>query len=129
MTSYDVVTFGETMLRLTPPHEQRIEQTKQFNIEVGGSESNTAVGLARLGLNVAWFSRLPNTPLGQMVAQQIRRYGVDTSHVVWADEDRLGLYFWEDAQPPRANQVIYDRQHSAVSRMESTELPDSLFAK
>lgn len=128
MNNYDVVLLGETMLRLTPPNGQRIAQTKQFDIEIGGTESNTAVGLARLGLQVAWLSRLPNSPLGEFVAQNIRRYGVDTQHVVWADESRLGLYFWEDAAAPRPNLVIYDRKHSAISQMVPQELPRDLFA-
>ena len=127
MNSYDVVLLGETMLRLTPPNGQRIAQAKQFDIEIGGSESNTAVGLARLGLQVAWLSRLPNSPLGEFVAQNIRRYGVDMQHVVWADDSRLGLYFWEDAATPRPNLVIYDRKHSAISEMRPKELPSDLF--
>ena len=43
MAKYDVLTFGETMMRLTPPGFLRIEQTRAFDIWVGGSESNTAV--------------------------------------------------------------------------------------
>jgi 2-dehydro-3-deoxygluconokinase len=58
---FDVVTLGETMLRLTPPQMRRIEQAISFDIEVGGSESNTSVGLARLGLKVRWLSRRPKT--------------------------------------------------------------------
>jgi 2-dehydro-3-deoxygluconokinase len=127
MKPYDVVTLGETMLRLTPPGYQRIEQTKQFDVEVGGTESNTAVGLARLGLKVAWLSRLPDTPPGRIVAQTIASYGVDTSHIVWTDDDRVGIYFWEHSHPPRPNLVIYDRQQSAISRMTPEELPSELF--
>jgi 2-dehydro-3-deoxygluconokinase len=127
MPKYDVVTFGETMLRLTPPDFRRIEQTNSFNVEIGGAESNTAVGLVRLGLKVAWLSRLPTNPLGKLVAQTIAGYGVDTSHVVWSDADRLGLYFWEESKPPRPNLVLYDRRHSAVSRMTPDQLPPDLF--
>ena len=56
MTQYDVLTFGESMMRLTPPGFLRIEQTRSFDIWVGGTESNTAVGLARLGMKAAWLS-------------------------------------------------------------------------
>ena len=61
---FDVVTLGETMLRLTPPGLRRIEQTQTFDLEIGGSESNTSVGLARMGLKVAWLSRLTDNPMG-----------------------------------------------------------------
>src|SRR4051794_25319576 len=89
--NFDVVTLGETMLRLTPPGFKRLEQAISLDIEVGGSESNTAVGLARLGLRVAWVSRLTDNPVGRLIANTIRGYGVDTSQIVWTDEDRVGL--------------------------------------
>ena len=129
MTRYDVLTFGESMMRLTPPGFLRIEQTRSFDIWVGGTESNTAVGLARLGMKAAWLSRLPATPMGRYISNRIAQYGVDVSHLVWAGEDeRLGIYFHEKAQAPRASEIIYDRKDSAMSRMRPQELPDALFA-
>jgi len=127
MDRYDVITFGETMVRLTPPHFQRIEQANLFEIEVGGSESNTAIGLARLGLKTAWLSRLPRSPLGRLVVRTLAGYGVDTSHVSWSETDRLGLYFLERGAMPRNSRVIYDRKESAVSRMKPSQLPVQLF--
>ncbi|MEZ4589785.1 MAG: sugar kinase [Chloroflexota bacterium] len=123
---FDVITLGETMLRLTPPHDQRLAQAQQLTVDVGGSESNVAVGLARLGLHVAWLSRLPRSPLGERVAGTLRGWSVDTSQVAWADDARLGLYFWEDAAPPRPNLVLYDRQGSAMSQMTPADLPVQL---
>ena len=127
MKPYDVLTFGESMMRLTPPGFLRIEQTRSFDIWVGGTESNTAVGLARLGMKAAWLSRLPRTPLGRYVSNRIAQYGVDVSHVVWADDERLGIYFHEKAQAPRASEIIYDRRDSAISRMRPADLPADLF--
>ncbi len=128
MRPYDVLTFGESMMRLTPPGYLRIEQTRSFDIWVGGTESNTAVGLARLGMKAAWLSRLPATPMGRYISNRVGQYGVDVSHVVWADEDeRLGIYFHEKAQAPRASEIIYDRRGSAMSRMQPADLPDKLF--
>lgn len=129
MATYDVVTFGETMMRLTPPDMLRIEQTRSFDIYVGGTESNTAVGMSRLGLNVAWFSRLPNSPLGRYVSNRIQQYGVDTRYVVWTDDARLGTYFHEQAVSPRSSQIIYDRKDSAISLMKPEELPSALFVE
>jgi 2-dehydro-3-deoxygluconokinase len=126
---YDVVTFGETMLRFTPPALGRIEQVTSLDLHVGGSESNTAVGLARLGLHVAWLSRLTDNPLGRTIANTIRAHGVDTSQVVWTAKDRVGLYFLEEGKPPRGSQVLYDRQGSAMSRITPNDLPDGLFTQ
>lgn len=126
--TYDIVTLGETMLRMTPPGQRRIEQAASFDLEVGGSESNLSVGLVRLGLRVAWLSRLPASPLGRLIANTLRGYGVDTQHVAWSDEDRLGLYFLEEGEAPRGTSVIYDRRDSAMSRMTPADLPAPLFA-
>jgi 2-dehydro-3-deoxygluconokinase len=134
---FDVVTLGETMLRFTPPGFKRLEQATVFEAEVGGSESNTAVALARLGLSAAWLSRLPANSLGQKVARTLAGQGVDVSHVAWSDPgplargaeggERLGLYFVELAGSPRDGQVLYDRRDSAFSRMQPEHLPAELF--
>ncbi|GIX48439.1 MAG: 2-keto-3-deoxygluconate kinase [Candidatus Tectimicrobiota bacterium] len=125
--SYDVITLGETMLRLTPPGTLRLEQTAVLEVAVGGSEANVAVGLARLGLRVAWLSRLTDNPLGRRIARTLAAQGVDVAHLVWTPEDRVGLYFFEPAPPPRGHRVLYDRRHSALSRMRPEELPAALF--
>jgi 2-dehydro-3-deoxygluconokinase len=127
MANYDVVTLGETMLRLTPPRFKRLEQATSLDIEVGGTESNVAIGLARLGLRVLWLSRLTNNPLGQLIARTIASHGVDTSRVVWTAGDRVGLLFFEEGKAPRSSRVIYDRRQSAVSQMRPEDLPEELF--
>lgn len=127
MPKYDVITLGETMLRLTPPNLLRLEQTKSFDLEVGGSESNLSVGLARLGMDVSWISRLNSNGLGRIITNELRGYGVDVSHVVWTEDDRVGVYFLEEGRAPRGSQVIYDRADSAMSRMSPDDLPRDLF--
>lgn len=125
---YDVITMGETMLRLTPPLHQRLEQAETLQMHIGGSESNVAVGLARLGRSVAWVSRLTRNTIGFKIANFIRAHGVDTQHLVWTDEDRNGLYFVEEGTLPRGSQVTYDRANSAMSQMTAEELPSQVFA-
>jgi 2-dehydro-3-deoxygluconokinase len=127
MAQYDVVTLGETMLRLTPSGLRRLEQATSLEIEVGGTESNVAIGLARLGLKVLWLSRLTTNPLGRLMAHTIAGHGVDTSRVVWTEEDRVGLLFFEEGRAPRGSRVWYDRRHSAISQMRPEELPTDLF--
>lgn len=119
---FEVVTFGEAMLRFVPPHFQRLEQTTSFDVQVGGGELNVAVGASRLGLKSTWVSRLPNNPLGRLLENRVRQAGVDTSHVVWAKEGRLGLYFVEFGAAPRPSSVLYDRAHSAISAIKPGEV-------
>ncbi len=112
---YDVVCFGEAMIRFTPPDFQRLEQAVSLNVTVGGSELNAAVGLARLGMRSAWVSKLTKNGLGRLIADQARAQGVDVSHVVWTTDHRVGLYFVEPGASPRASQVLYDRKDAAIA--------------
>ncbi|NDJ52249.1 MAG: sugar kinase [Chloroflexi bacterium] len=121
--SYDVITFGEPLLRLSPPHEQRLVQAHTLEIHVGGTEVNTAVGLARLGLKVAHLSALPRNAVSERLIFELQGWGVDTADTLWRPVGRVGLYWFEKGQPPRASQVIYDRQDSATSQMKPDDLP------
>ena len=120
----DVLTFGETMLRLSAPHFGRLEEAVSLDVRVGGSESNTAVALARLGLKTAWFSRLPNNPLGRRIENEIRRWGVDTSRMIWDEtpDSRAGLYFLDFGVAPRGIDVYYDRKDSAIAKIALIEI-------
>lgn len=119
---YDVVTFGETMIRLSPPDFKRLEQTSLLEVNVGGSELNVAVAAQRLGLATAYVTRLTINPLGRMIANKAREHGVDTTHIVWTDEDRVGTYFVEFGASPRPNSVLYDRRDSAIACIKSGEV-------
>ena len=116
-----VVTLGEAMMRLSPPDFHRLEQANSFDVKVGGGELNVAVGVARLGLESAWVSKLPQNPLGRMVRNKAREQGVDTSHIVWSKSGRVGIYFLEFGANPRASSVVYDRANSAVSTLAPGE--------
>lgn len=113
----DIVTFGETMIRFSPPDRMRLEQTATLNVSVGGAELNVAAGVTRLGLKSAYVSRLPSNPLGSMIANKAREFGVDVSNMLWAEEDRVGLYFVEYGAEPRPTRVLYDRNESAFARI------------
>ncbi|MFC7081573.1 bifunctional 2-dehydro-3-deoxygluconokinase/2-dehydro-3-deoxygalactonokinase [Halorussus caseinilyticus] len=118
----DLVTFGETMLRLSPPDGERLETTDDLEFRAAGAESNVAVAAARLGADAAWTSKLPDSPLGRRVVSGLRRHGVETD-VVWTDEGRQGTYYLEHGGKPRGSSVIYDREGAAVTTAETDELP------
>ncbi len=112
--SKKVVTFGEIMLRLTPPNYRRIVQTDSFDVIYGGGEANVSVTLANFGLESYYVTKLPNNPVGQGALNELRRYGVKTDYIVRGG-DRLGIYFCENGASQRPSKVIYDRSHSAIA--------------
>jgi 2-dehydro-3-deoxygluconokinase len=111
------------MVRLSPPSFHRLEQARSLDLKVGGAELNTAVGLARLGRSSAWVSRLTNNPLGRLIANHAREAGVGTEHIVWTDDDRVGVYFLEFGAAPRASSVLYDRKGSAIAAIRRGMVP------
>src|SRR3954469_9909807 len=111
----DVIAFGEVMVRLAPPHFQRLEQARSLDVEIGGAELNTAAGLGRVGRSAAWVSRVPDNPLGKLVAHRVREIGVSDQFVQYADDGRCGLYFLEFGAAPRASSILYDRKDSAIA--------------
>jgi len=111
-----LVTFGEAMVRLSPPVSQRLEQARSFDVHIAGSELNVAVVAARLGVASRWVSRLPDNALGHMIANRAREQGVD-AQVEWTADARAGLYFIEVGSTPRDSTVLYDRAGSAISRV------------
>lgn len=108
------VAFGEAMVRLTPPGFGRLERAASLQVEVGGAELNTAVGLVRLGHPAAWVSRLPGSPLGRLVLNRVRESGVEPRVQVSAD-GRCGLYFLEEGAAPRPSGLVYDRAGSSFA--------------
>src|SRR4029079_12149414 len=87
--------FGEIMARIAPPGKLRWRQALPGAVEVtwGGGEANVAASLALLGCPARFVTALPRTPIAEAVASTLRGLGVDTGHILWRKEGRLGLYF------------------------------------
>ncbi len=110
----DLVTFGETMLRLSPPPGERLATTDSLDLRVAGAESNVAVAARRLGADAVWLSKLPDSPLGRRVVTELRQHGIEPA-VAWSDDARQGAYYIEQGSRPRGTDVIYDRADAAVT--------------
>lgn len=127
--SKKVVTFGEIMMRLTPPENQRFIQTDELNVIYGGGEANVAVSCANYGLDAYFVTKLPENPFGQAALNEVRRYGVNTDYIARGGK-RLGKYFCESGASQRSSNVIYDRAHSAIAEATSEDFNwDEIFAE
>lgn len=123
MHKLDVFTFGETMVLFQPEQMLPLEYVHQFPKRFGGAESNVAIGLARLGHSVGWFSKLGDDPFGRFVLKSVRGEGVDTSTCLFTGEAPTGLIFKELLSPEHMN-VYYYRKGSAASRIEPDDLDE-----
>lgn len=113
-----VVTFGEIMLRLTPPGYLRFSQASAFDVVYGGGESNVAVSLANYGVPVEFVTRLPANDIGECALMEMRKRGVGTRHIARGGE-RLGIYFLEMGAVSRGSKVVYDRAHSSMADIQA----------
>src|SRR3954463_8062478 len=107
-----VVTFGEIMLRLSPPGFERFFQSPVLSATFGGGEANVAASLAHFGLESYYVTRLPSQAMGGPAVRALRGEGVRAEHIVPGGE-RGGIYFAETGASQRPSTVIYDRAHSS----------------
>jgi 2-dehydro-3-deoxygluconokinase len=112
-----IVTFGEIMLRLSPPGYMRITQTPTFDVSFGGAEANVAASLAKYGLPVEFVTRLPNNDLGEACLAYLRRAAIGTQYIARGG-DRLGIYYLETGAAQRGSKVVYDRANSAAATLK-----------
>ena len=111
------MTFGEIMLRLSPPGHERLFQSPQFQASFGGGEANVALSLAGFGLDSHYVTRLPDHAVGDAAVRVLRAHGVRTEHIVRGGS-RVGIYFAETGTGQRSSTVVYDRAHSAITELE-----------
>ncbi len=112
-----VVTFGEIMLRLSPPNNLRFVQTKSYDANYGGAEANTAVAFANYGLDSEFVTAVPENEIGQAAVNLLRAYGVFTGSIL-RQGNRTGIYFLEYGASQRPSKVVYDRAGSAISEIQ-----------
>lgn len=123
-----VVTFGEIMLRLKSPGNERLFQSASLETVFGGAEANVAVSLAQYGVRVSFVTVLPENPIADAALREVRGFGVDTSLVKRAG-DRIGIYFIETGAAQRPSKVTYDRSGSAIAAVKRGDLDWSAIFK
>ncbi len=107
--------FGDMLLRLNPIGYLRFIQANSFDVHYTGAEANVCVALSQYGVDTCFITKLPDNDIARCAAANLRKYGVDTSGIVWGGE-RIGIIYVEKGASQRASRVIYDRKHTAFSR-------------
>jgi 2-dehydro-3-deoxygluconokinase len=125
--SFDVLTFGETMVLCAPSARTTLEYSSAYDVSIGGAESNSAVGLTRLGHSVCWVSRVGRDPFGARILKTLRGEGIDVSRVESCDAAPTGIMFKEPG-PGNTTRIFYYRRHSAAASLRSQSF-DSLQAR
>ena len=127
VSSQKFITFGEIMLRLTPPNYEKIRVVTSCEASYGGSEANIALALANLGIDSTFFSVVPNNSLGKSAVRMLRSNDVHCTPVILSTPEetpthRLGTYYLETGYGIRPSKVTYDRKHSAITEYDFSKV-------
>ncbi len=112
-----VVGFGDFLVRLSAPGYLRLRQAHSFDINYTGAEANVLVSLSCMGVDTEFVTRLPKNAIAQSGLDELRRFGVGTSRVVWGGE-RMGLFYIEKGASQRPSRIVYDRKFSGIAMAE-----------
>ncbi|MRI00218.1 sugar kinase [Kriegella sp. EG-1] len=112
-----VITFGEVMMRLSPPGNSMFSQATSFDLVYGGGAANVAISCGYLGMKAAHVTRFPDNALGKAATQFLRKHWLSTEHVFYGD-DMLGKYFLQKGAVHRSSEVIYEREGSSFSLIQ-----------
>lgn len=123
-----LVTFGETMGLCTSRGVGPLHHGAGLQLSFGGTESNVAIGLSRLGIPAVWSGRTGDDDLGRLIRKGLRGEGVDVSHAT-VDPDRpTGLMVKFRPRYDRTS-VIYYRKHAAASALTAAHVPRDAIAR
>lgn len=112
-----VVTFGEVIMRLSPPGFNKMKQSNSLDFFFGGTEMNVGASLAQFGLTVQHVSNVSDDFVGTAAIGCMQGYGIDTAHITKVKHP-LGLYFMEVGSGLRASQITYNRLHGAFANIQ-----------
>ena len=128
--SFDLLSLGEVLLRLSPPSNERLVRGETLQKQVGGAELNVVSGVSLLGLRTGIISKLPANDIGTYAKNRIRFCGVSDDYLVYdnSPEARLGIYYYENGAYPRKPGVVYDRRHSTVNTISVDDFDETLFS-
>ncbi|MBC8584083.1 sugar kinase [Youxingia wuxianensis] len=127
---FDVVGFGEVMLRLSPLGAQRLSQSELLENCPGGSELNVVSGISLLGLRTGIVTKVPDNTMGQFIKNKIRFYGVSDDYLIYdkSQTGRIGIYYYESGAYPRKPSVTYDRRFSSINSISIDEIDPKIYS-
>ena len=126
MSEIDILSFGETMAMFVAEQTGDLAQVAQFHKRIAGADSNVAIGLSRLGFNVAWLSRVGNDSLGRFVVNTLQNEGLDCRHVAVDPLHPTGFQFKSREEAGADPQVEYFRKGSAASHLSMAAISPTL---
>ncbi len=119
-----VVTLGETLALMASTGFGPLQHERTMTLGIGGSESNVAIGLSRLGAEVTWIGKVGADSLGDLVLREISAEGIRVIGV--RDTEAPTSLMVKERRTPTDTHVWYYRRDNAGGRLRSTEFDPGL---
>jgi sugar/nucleoside kinase (ribokinase family) len=126
-TALDVITLGETMVSFAAHEAGSLDAAATFTKIVAGAETNVGVGLARLGLKVAWVSRLGADSFGRYIRRSLEAEDIDCTAVATDTTRPTGFMLKSRALEGQDPVVEYFRRGSAASALSRDDFDEARF--
>lgn len=127
-TQLDVVTYGEAMAMFVATEVGELHDVNAFVKRAAGAELNVATGLARLGLNVGWMSRVGNDSFGRFIKKMLEREGINADCVITDELHPTGFMLKSKVEDGSDPKTEYFRKGSAASHLSVTDVDNHYFA-
>ena len=111
-----IITFGEVLMRISPPGNKKFIQSNAIEFYFGGTEVNVGISIANFGGNVKHISCISNDFIGDTAISYLNKFDLDTSAIVRSQRP-LGVYFLEVGAVMRPSSISYNRSHSSFSEI------------
>lgn len=123
----DLVTIGESLGLVATREPGPWRMQRSAHLSFGGSESNVALGVARLGHSVAWIGRVGDDEFGEMITRELEAEGVLVAGTV--DSLASTAIMLKERRTSDITRVRYYRAGSAGSRLATEDLDVELIAQ
>lgn len=123
----DVITIGEAMAMFVATETGDLSAVEHFMKRVAGAELNVATGLARLGLNVGWVSRVGDDSFGHFILDSLKKEGIDAAGVTLDGRFATGFQLKSKVENGTDPIVEYFRKGSAASHLSPEDFRAEYF--
>lgn len=111
----DLILLGRIAIDFNPAWNEQVREdfkplkkVHMFEMFLGGSPANIAVGVSRHGMKAGFFARVSDDQFGDFVVDYFEEQGIDTSRIKRCENgEKLGLTFTEMLSPAESGILMY----------------------
>ncbi|MDU1844953.1 MAG: sugar kinase [Niallia nealsonii] len=128
MQSIDVITFGEAMAMFIADSCGPLHEIQHFTMELAGAETNVAIGLAKLGFDASFVSKVGADAFGKFIIERLQKNHVHIDQIITDNHFPTGFQL-KSRVTQGDPEVQYFRKGSAASHLSIADFDEQYFQK